>query len=196
MGMLGVLGIIGGVGLLAAYVIEIPPDVNTFRLLLFYAGSIGIAMAVAVRVRAAQMPTRFAVGGALPAILANAAALGWTLFAIGRERPFAGDFGLVGFYAGLAAWLADALLGLIALRLLIANPPGALLLAVGSLLAILGMGRLELTSQANPTIFGPISLFGIAMNGVAWVLIGLDVALPERGWRRRSADGTDPVPAT
>lgn len=42
------------------------------------------------------------------------------------------------------------------------------------------------TSEANPTIFGPLSLFGIALVGVAWVLLGIDVAMaiPRPGWRR------------
>jgi hypothetical protein len=128
------------------------------------------------------MPPRLAVAlaGAAPAILANAAAFAWILLAYGRDSPFAGGFGLAGFYIGLAAWLADAWLGLVALRLRVVIPPGALALAVGSLLAITGMGRLELTSQANPTIFGPISLVGIALNGVAWVLIGLDLLRSDR----------------
>ena len=54
---------------------------------------------------------------------------------------------------------------------------GALALAIGSTLAILGMDRLELTSEANPTIFGPIGLIGVALNGVGWILLGLDLVL-------------------
>jgi hypothetical protein len=49
----------------------------------------------------------------------------------------------------------------------------ALALAIGSLLAILGMDRLELTSPSNPTIFGPLALTGVALNGIAWILLGL-----------------------
>ena len=82
---------------------------------------------------------------------------------------------------GLAFWLADAWFGIVALRLGVAWRPAAVVLAVGSLLAITGMDRLELTSRANPTIFAPIALTGVALNGVAWVLLGLQVAVPRLG---------------
>jgi hypothetical protein len=42
------------------------------------------------------------------------------------------------------------------------------------------MGRFELTSPANPTIFGPIALIGVALNGVGWVLLGLDLVRPTK----------------
>ena len=60
---------------------------------------------------------------------------------------------------------------------------GALALAIGSVLALTGMDRLELTSVANPTIFGPLSLIGIALNGLGWILLGLDLASGARGGR-------------
>ena len=103
------------------------------------------------------------------------------ILAAGRERPFAGDFGLVYFYAGLALWLTHAAFGLVTVRLGVVSRWGALALAIGSALAIFGMGRLELTSQADPTIFGPLSLIGIALNGVGWILLGFDVATRARG---------------
>ena len=91
---------------------------------------------------------------------------------------------MVGFWAGLAFWLADAWFGLIALRLGVLWRWAALALVVGSLAAIVGMDRLELTSQANPTIFTPIALTGVALNGIAWVLLGLQVAAPRLGTTR------------
>jgi hypothetical protein len=47
------------------------------------------------------------------------------------------------------------------------------------------MDRLGLTSQTNPTIFQPIALTGIALNGLAWILLGLEIAVP----RLRGAAG-------
>jgi hypothetical protein len=76
------------------------------------------------------------------------------------------------FYAGLAMWLADSAFGFASLRVGGAPRLGALALAVGSLLAIVGMDRLGLTSPTNPTIFGPLALIGIAMNGIGWILLG------------------------
>jgi hypothetical protein len=112
--------------------------------------------------------------------------IAWELLALGRERPFAGDFGLIGFWVGLAFWLTGAWFGLVALRLGVLWRLAAVALVVGSLLAILGIDRLELTSGANPTVFGPIALTGIALSGVAWLLLGIDVVMgfPRLGWRR------------
>jgi hypothetical protein len=181
---LGVVGVLGGLVLLAAFVVDIPPGWSTVRLVLFNAGAIAIAIATYGSHAAASR--RLALAGTIPIVAANAWAIVWILLAVGRERPFAGDFGLTGFWGGLGAWMADAWFGLVALRLGVVWWPAALVLAAGSLLAILGMDRLELTSQANPTIFGPIALTGIALNGVAWVLLGIDVIMgfPRLGWRR------------
>ena len=84
-----------------------------------------------------------------------------------------GTFGVVYFWAGLAWWLADAVFGFVALRLGGWARLGALALAAGSVLAITGMDRLELTTRDNPTIFLPLSLTGIALNGVGWIVLGL-----------------------
>ena len=43
--LLGVLGVLGGLALLAAFVVEIPPAWNTVRLFLFPAGAIAVAAA-------------------------------------------------------------------------------------------------------------------------------------------------------
>jgi hypothetical protein len=36
------------------------------------------------------------------------------------------------------------------------------------------------TSEAHPTVFGPISLVGIALSGVAWIRIGVEIVLSPR----------------
>jgi hypothetical protein len=61
-------------------------------------------------------------------------------------------------------------------------------------LAITGMDRLELTSQANPTIFTPIAVTGIALNGAAWILLGLEIVVPRLRIMRSPAVG-DPSEA-
>lgn len=175
---LGVIGILGGLGLLAAFVIEIPSLLNTVRLVLFCVGA--IAIAVAAYGRHAAVSSRLALAGTIPVVVANGCNIAWILLAIGQERPFAGNFGIVGFWAGLAFWIADAWFGLVALRIGALWRGAAIMLTLGSLLAITGMDRLELTSSANPTIFGPIALAGVALNGLAWVLLGVDCALVGR----------------
>lgn len=178
--VLGVGGIVGGLGLLAAFVIDIPPALNTVRIVLFGVGA--IAIAVALYPPHAAVSRRLALAATVPLIVANGWSIAWILLAIGRERPFAGDFGLVGFWAGLSFWLADAWFGVMAMRLGVAWRWAALVLTVGSLLAILGIDRLELTSEANPTVFGPIALTGIALNGLAWILLGVNLlVLARRG---------------
>jgi hypothetical protein len=107
----------------------------------------------------------------------------------------AGDFGLVGFWVGLAVWIADAWFGLAALRLGALWRWDAVALVVGSLLALTGIDRLGLTSQGSPTIFTQLSLTGIALNAVAWVILGLDIVAP--GIRRsRTGDATRTVRPT
>ena len=186
--LLGAAGIVGGAFLLSAFVIEIPDGVNTVRLILFNLGA--IAVVVAVHRRHASPGIRLSTVVAAAAILANAWYLVMILLSIGR--PVVPDpdpvFRLVMFYAGLAMWLADSAFGFAAWRIGSVTRRGAVALAVGSLLAILGMDRLELTSPADPTIFGPIALIGVALNGVGWILLGLDVMLGERAVPRlRSA---------
>lgn len=178
---LGVVGILGGLVLLAAFVVDIPPAWNTGRLVLFPAGA--IAVTTAAYGRHASASRVLALAGTIPVVLASGALIAWELLALDRERPFAGDFGLVGFWVGIAFWLADAWFGIIALRLGVLWRWAAVALVVGSLLAILGIDRLGLTSEANPTIFGPIALAGIALSGLAWFLLGLDVAMAHpRTW--------------
>ena len=177
---LGGAGILGGVVLLAAFVVAIPGDVNTLRLILFNVGAIAVVTGVHRRNGATGSHTAVVVASA--AVLANAWYLVMVVLSVGRPMPPAPDpdFRLVMFYAGLAMWLADAAFGFVSLRLGLVTRWGALAPGVGSLLAILGMSHLELTSPANPTVFGPLSLIGIVLNGLGWVLLGLDIALRGR----------------
>jgi hypothetical protein len=57
---------------------------------------------------------------------------------------------------------------------------GALTLAVGSLLAFLGMDRLELVSGELAWLIAPAALLGVALNGIGWILLGIDVAFRRR----------------
>jgi len=173
--VLGVAGILGGLFLLAAFVVDIPPNVNTARIYAFLIGSLAVVVGVSTRVGGVA-PGRAWVA-ALPALLGIGGLLVWELLATGRPSPFAGDFGLVGFYLALLSWLGSAWFGLMTFRMGGLARWASLALAVGSLLAVLGIDRLGLTSSSEPTIFGPISLAGIGLSGIAWVLLGLDLLL-------------------
>ncbi len=172
--VLGLAGILGGAVLLAAFVMEIAPDLNNVRLILFNLGAIAVVVAVHRRHQAASTALTVLVAGAT--VLANASYLSIVVLSVGRPNPFAGDFGLAFFGAAVALWLTDAAFGVATLRAGMVTHWGALALAIGSMLAFTGIDRLGLTSPANPTIFGPISLIGIALNGLGWILLGLDVA--------------------
>ena len=172
--ILGMAGIVGGIVLLAAFVVEIAPDLNSVRLVLFNLGAIAIVIAVHRRQVAASPTLARTVAGAT--VLANAWYLSMVVLSIDHPSPFAGEFGLVFFWAGVAMWLTDAAFGFVTLRLGLVTLWGAAALAIGSALAFTGMDRLALTSPANPTIFLPLSLIGIALNGLGWILLGLDVA--------------------
>ncbi len=148
---LGIAGMLGGLGLLAAFVFDIPGALNTIRIVLFCGGALSAGVALFGPHAAASR--RLALAATVPLVAANGLYIAWVLVAVGRERPFAGDFGLLGFWAGLALWLAGAWFGVVALRLGVAWRPAALILAVGSLMAITGIDRLRLTSEASPTIF-------------------------------------------
>ena len=171
----GLIGILVGALLLAAFIVDIPPDLNHVRLVTFNAGAAAIVVAV-YRRQASAAPT-LALIGALPAIATNAWHLVMVVLATGQAAPFAGDFGFAFFIASAAMWLADSLFGLVALRLGTVNRLAGLALAIGSVLAMAGMDRLELTSPDNPTIFGPIALIGIALNGIGWVLVGIEIVI-------------------
>jgi hypothetical protein len=165
---------LGGVALLAAFLIEIATELNTIRLILFNLGA--IAIVVGVYRRLVSPAPRWALLAAAAALIANGWYLAMVVIATGQSRPFAGDFGLVWFFAGMAMWLGDAWFGFAALHLGADSRVGALVLAIGSLLAFTGMDRLGLNPPDDPTIFGPISLAGVALNGMGWVLLGLAVA--------------------
>lgn len=183
--VLGLAGVLGGAVLLAVFVIDIPPELDSARIYLFLVG----AMAIVIGVHRRQAPVAPVVAafGAVPALLANAWYLAMMILAIGRPQPSAGDFGLVWFFAGVAMWLTHAAFGLVTLRLGMATRWGALALTAGSLLALMGIDRLGLTSADNPTIFGTLALVGIVLNGLGWILLGVDIAT-----RRRAPAGQPP----
>ena len=179
---LGAAGVLGGLALLAAFVTDIPPDLNWVRLVLFDIGAIAVGIAFARRPAAPGAAVALTAGAV---IIANAAHLGMTVLSLGMDRPFAGDFGLVFFLVTGAMWLCDAAFGAVLasrrdLTTGRGGQLGAVALALGSLLAIIGMDRLGLVSPDRDSIFKSLALLGIFLNGLAWIILGLDVALGRR----------------
>jgi hypothetical protein len=169
--LLGLVGIVGGLILISGFVGAFPwdsPQAVTLRIVLFNVGA--IAIVIAVHRRQASVDPTLALLAAVPALLANAWYIAWLVLS-----P-AGQFGFIGFYAGVAVWLADAWFGLVTLRLRVVSRWGAVALVIGSVLAATGIDRLGLTT----TIFGALSQVGGVLNGLGWILLGVDVATRRR----------------
>jgi hypothetical protein len=176
---LGLVGILGGLVLVVPIVgLLPPPGVNQIRLILFCVGS--MAVIIAVHRRQAPAGRRLALSGAVPAILANAWYVAMVVLMIGRDSPFGGDFGAVLFAAGVALWLTDAWFGAVTMRLGVVSRWAATVLTVGSLLALLGIDRLGLVDGPLAELVQPLALLGIVLNGIGWILLGLDLALRRR----------------
>ena len=169
----GILGVVGGGVLLAAFLpsLVIPADVNNGRLLLYFLGAGAVSWAT-LRAGMLGPGTRAAVAAGAIIVLSAVSAL-IVVIASTRQPPFAGEFGLVAFWIGLATWIASSVFGLLLVRRPAPVGLGGIALAVGSALAILGMDRLGLTSSTNPTVLGPVALVGVALDGLGWVLLGL-----------------------
>lgn len=179
---LGILGIVGGLVLISAWVPNLPWTWELFnlRLVLFNAGAIAIGLAM--HWRQAPSSPRLSLAATTLLIAANAWYLAMIIVSIGRPVYPDPDpeFRLVFFFAATALWLSDAAFGLVALRLGVVSRWAALALFVGSTLAYLGIDRLELVRGSFADIFIPLSQIGIALNGIAWIALGLGLLRPRR----------------
>ena len=192
---LGILGILGGAMLLAIWVPDFPWGadlLNPLRLVLFNAGA--IAIVIAVHRRQAATSRRLSLAAAVPAILANSWYLAMIILSIGRPQFPEPDPGFrpIFFYAALALWLTDATFGLVALRIGAVSRWAALALVVGSLLALTGVGGLGFTTGPLASIMEPLAIFGVALVGLGWILLGIDVATRRRPSEVRPGPGTSP----
>lgn len=179
---LGVLGIVGGAWLVAWLLPFVPwgPDATNVRIMVFHLGAMAVAYATYRRLP--SVASRLTRAAMLAAIVANAAYLVMTVLAIGRPQFPEPDpeFRLVFFLVGATMWWADAAFGLAVTRLGGLARLGGVALAIGSVVAFLGMDRLVLVSAALEAVVMPLALAGITLNGIGWILIGLELAIPRR----------------
>jgi hypothetical protein len=179
---LGVLGILGGAMLLAAWIPDLPWSHEAFnlRLVLFNLGA--IAIAIAVHRRQSGVSRRLSLATAVPAILANAWYLVMVLLSIGRPVFPEADPGFrsIFFYAAIILWLSDAGFGLGALRIGGVSRWASLTLTIGSLLALFGIDRLGFTTGPLAWLIQPLALLGVFLVGVGWIWLGFDVATHRR----------------
>jgi len=171
---LGTLGVIGGLVLLAAFVIEIGRDANFVRLMLFNAGAIAVAIG-AHRIQAAAS-RRLALAAVLPVVVFN----GLYLLTVAAEAatipwPAVGPVYLV---IGAAMWLGDLWFGVVTFRLRVLNRLASLALIVGAFFAFIGMGIFGLT--VSGTLLNAVIMAGFAVQALGWIGLGLDVGLRHR----------------
>jgi len=174
--MLAFAGILGGVVLVAAFVIDVAPDLNHVRIVLFNLG--GIAIAAALYRRIAAIARRLALALTVVVVVANAWFIAMEFLSIGRPLPPQGDpeFRLIAFYASVLLWLADAAFGVAIWRTGAAARWIGVLLAVASVLALTGNDRFELVRGEWAWLFVPVALIGVGVSGLAWIALGIDVA--------------------
>lgn len=179
--VVGLAGILSGAWLVAWLLPFVPwgPEGVNLRLIAFNVGAIAIVVTLARRLPASA---RLTAAIATIAVIANAWHLLLVIFGIDRPVPPQPDpdFRLIGFWAGVAMWWADAAFGVVSLHFGGIARWGGLALVVGSVLAFLGMDRLEFVAGPYRDLVVPLALAGITLNGVGWILLGIDVATRRR----------------
>ncbi len=179
---LGLIGILGGVALVLAFIPNLPWiwDFVAVRLVLFNVGAVAIGLAAYRAGALGSGRASVAIAGAV--ILANVWYLVMVIAGIGRPQfPEADpDFRLIAFYAGAAMWLTDAMFGYMIWRVGKMARWVGLALAMGSLFGFTGMDRLELVRGDLAWFWTPAALVGVGVNGLAWIALGIAVATRRR----------------
>jgi hypothetical protein len=195
---LGLLGLVGGILLLWAFISFNPFEsrpANMVRLITFALGQAAIAFAFHGRLalaspRLAHVTTALVMFGGIGYAL-------WVFVALWVPSPFSGTFGALNFFGNGLLWLSAALFGFALLwtgvaskglpgRLGVAARLGAVAL-LGSTVGWLGDDRLGLVdSEPFGQLIGSIALLGILFNGIGWVTLGSLLVVGGRGTRARA----------
>ena len=196
---LGLLGFVGGVLLLAAFLTFDPFEerwANVVRLVTFALGGAGVAWAFYRR--QALVAATLALVTAAAVILTGVFYAAWLILPIWIPNPFSGPIGSLNLWASGALWLSAAVYGAAMLksgaawqgmpRLLgRATRLGAIAL-LGSSLAWIGDDRLGwVDSEQYGQIVGTVAMTGVLLNGLGWVLLGAVLLVGGRGSRSGQA---------
>ncbi|MEO7664651.1 MAG: hypothetical protein ABIV26_05940 [Candidatus Limnocylindrales bacterium] len=178
----GIIGILGGSLLVAALVPNLPwtSQVFNLRLVVFGLGAIAVIVAIEARQWATGRARWWSLAVSAAAIIATAAHLALSIAFTTRPQPPAPDPEFRPLYA-LAAnlmWASTALFGLVALRIGVASRLGSSMLLVGSVLAAIGVSG-NLSRELALSLQG-LTVAGVVMVGLAWIVLGIDVARARR----------------
>jgi hypothetical protein len=165
--VLGIAGVVAGVVILLAYVVELSQPLFLLRLVVISISIVGIGLGVHRRQAHAAPAASLVAMAAL--VLANV----FFLATVFLTPPGS----IVPFWSGVLLWLAIALFGAVSAWIGAVSRWGAVAVAIGSLLAVTGIDRLGLVSGASPTIFNTLSQVGIVTMAIGWILLGVDLAV-------------------
>lgn len=181
---LGIAGVLAGLVLVAPFVITFEQAWFAPHIVAFNAFVIALVVGLHRRQAAGSPGLALAAGAAV--IVANAWYLAMTVLSMADVNPFGAQFGNVYFVAGIVVWVSAAAYGGASLVIGAFSRWGPIFLAIGSVLAGLGMGRLGLAT--GDSILVPLSQIGIAMHGMGWILLGAELALRRTGRRAIAPD--------
>ena len=189
MRLLGLVGVVGGVVLLWAFISLNPFGdrlANTMRLATFWLG--GMAIALAFYPRLAPGSPRVAAFTTAAILIIGVWNVLWVILSIGQENPHADAFGGIGIVGQIVGWWVQAVYGATLLLLGGASSGmtkhlrtitrlAAIALLVGGPLAFLGINDRALANWSEygftmPGIFTTLGQIGVILTGVGWLVLG------------------------
>lgn len=164
--VLGAAGIVAGLAILAAFVIDLPSGVFRDRMIVFGIGITAIAIGVHRR-QASRGPV-----ASRAATVGLVGVVAFFLVTVLLLEPPA----IALYWSGVALWLGSAAFGAVTAVIGVVSRLGAWAVTIGSLLTLTGIDRLGLVSETSPTIFNTLSQIGIVTMAIGWIMLGLDLA--------------------
>lgn len=193
MRLLGIVGVVGGVLLLWAFISWAPFVAlanNTVRLVLFALA--GASVGLAFHQRQSAVAPRLALLATSVVVLAGLWYATSNILALDGPRSWVGVGGVLYSLSSLSLWLSAAVFGAFSLRtgavsqgltrwFAATTRIALLILVVGGLLAALGDDRWGLTRHATYGAWiSQATLLGVFLTGAGWVLLGAVLVLGGR----------------
>lgn len=189
MRLLGVVGVIGAVLLLWAFISFNPfqdQRVNSVRLVLFALA--GAAISLAFHRRQALAAPTLALLTTAAVVIGGIWSASWVILSNGVLSPNMGTFGLIGLFANIALWVTPTIWAIGMLHTGAAwqgmSPNRARLtklgvsLLIGSVVAWMGDDRLGMVDSLWGEMWQAVAITGVALNGVGWLILGIVLIAP------------------